>query len=140
MVAILLVSANCYCKNMSTNMPANRVKEIEKFLKSTVAETLEADYKRHNMTLTVVVTGLEIDKIHKTETDTFISYVATGKVSYVIKGKREWKDEQGNIIRLDPEQEITHWFSCGVLEDRYGSLLKDRRNRLSFYAEATHSQ
>jgi len=140
MVAILLVSANYYCKNMSTNMPANRVKQIEQFLKSTVAETLEADYKRHNMTLTVVVTGLEIDKIHKTETDTFISYVATGKVSYVIKGKREWKDEQGNIIRLDPEQEITHWFSCGVLEDRYGSLLKDRRNRLSFYAEATHSQ
>ena len=39
-------------------------------------------------------------------------------------------------IQLGPEQEITHWFSCGILEDRYlGTLMKDDRNRLQFYAD-----
>ena len=76
-----------------------------------------------------------MDKITQEETDEYVSYVARGSVSYVIKGKRKWKDKEGNLIQLDPEGEITHWFSCGILEDRYGDLLRDSRNRLTFYAD-----
>ena len=40
------------------------------------------------------------------------------------------------VSQLGPEQEITHWYSCGILEDRYlGVLLKDDRNRFTLYAD-----
>lgn len=91
------------------------------------------------MRVNAVVTRLTIERIRKEETLEFISYTAIGSVSYVIKGKRQWRDSEGNVIRLDPEAEITHWFSCGVLEDRHGDLLKDGKNRLVFYADKPDS-
>jgi hypothetical protein len=70
------------------------------------------------------------------ETKQDVRYLIEGRVSYVIKGKRTWQDPEGNTIHLAPEQEITHWFSAGVLEDKYmGILLRDEKNRLAYYAE-----
>jgi len=134
-VMALSIFSNYSCSDSSQRIPSDRTKKIEGFLKKVVAETLKADYLSHNMDIEVVVTNMKIDKIHKAEGDMFISYLAQGEVSYMIRGKRIWRDKEGNIIRLDPEEEITHWFNCGILEDRYGDLLKDRRNRLTFYAD-----
>jgi hypothetical protein len=117
-------------------VPDDKKKKVEDFLKAVVVDTLEQDYRSHGMGVTVLVTGVTVDRITKTETEQDNVYFAQGRVSYIIKGKRTWRDTEGNRIQLGPEQEITHWFSCGVLEDRYlGSLLKDDRNRLQFYAD-----
>jgi hypothetical protein len=129
----LAVFTTCRCGGKS--IPDNKKEQIEQFLRNVVVETQEENYHRHNIGINVVVTKLKVDTITQEETDEYVSYFARGSVSYVIKGKRKWKDKEGNLIQLDPEGEITHWFSCGILEDRYGDLLKDSRNRLTFYAD-----
>lgn len=97
----------------------------------------EEDYRRHGINISVFVTGLKIGRITKGETAEDHEYFVRGKVSYMIKGKRRWEDKEGNVIELEPEQEITHWFSCGILEDKYiGVLFKDNKNRLTFYADS----
>jgi len=111
--------------------------KIEQFLRSLVAATMREDYHRHNISIDVQVTRLTMDRIALQETKQDIRYFVVGTVSYIVKGKRTWQDGEGNTIELDPEQEITHWFSVGVLEDKYmgGDLLRDDRNRLTYYAE-----
>lgn len=112
------------------------MKKIKQFIRKEVADSLEEDYRSHNINISVLVTNVRMDRITKKETKQDNVYYARGSVSYRIKGKRRWADKEGNIIELDPEQEITHWFSCGILEDKYmGALLKDSRNRLTFYAD-----
>jgi len=76
-----------------------------------------------------------VDGITSEETLEYILYAAQGRVSYIIKGGRDWLDQEGNRIQLGPETEITHKFTCGVLEDRYGDLSYDDRKRLTFYAD-----
>ncbi|HAM53611.1 MAG TPA: hypothetical protein DCP92_24055 [Nitrospiraceae bacterium] len=126
----------CCCACSSKKIPKKDEGKIEQFLKKIVAETLEEDYQRHNINITVLITHLKIDAITKKEIEQDNEYFVQGRVSYLIKGERKWVDKEGNIIQLDPAQEITHWFSCGILEDRYiGVLLNDTRNRLTFYAE-----
>jgi hypothetical protein len=100
-----------------------------------VVNTLEQDYKRHNIQITAVVTKLEVDGITSEETLEYILYSAQGRVSYIIRGKRDWLDQEGNRIQLGPETEIMHKFTCGVREDRYGDLSQDDRKRLAFYAD-----
>lgn len=132
MLVPLTVCSYACSKNISHD---TRVK-IELFLKKTVADTLEEDYRSHGMSMHVVVTGVRINRLTKKETAQDNVYSAQGRVSYIVKGKRRWKDKEGNIIQLDPEAEVSHWFTCGVLEDRYlGALFKDDRNRLTFYAD-----
>ncbi len=136
-IVILFIFAGIYYLQYSPNsVPEDKKGKIEKFLKTAVVDTLEQDYRSHGITITVLVTGLTIDRITKKETEQDNRYFAQGRVSYIIKGKRTWQDKEGNPIQLGPEQEITHWYTCGVLEDRYiGVLLKDDRNRLQFYAD-----
>lgn len=117
------------------SIPENKKEKVEQFLRNVVVETQEENYHKHNICINIVVTKLKVDKITQEETDEYVSYLTRGRVSYVIKGKRQWKDKEGNLIQLDPEGEIAHWFSCGILEDRYGDLFKDSRNRLTFYAD-----
>lgn len=134
-LALSLVGVYCFTRDSNT-VPNDKKKKIEDFLKTVVVETLEQDYRGHGMTITVLVTSLTIDRITKKETDQDNVYFAQGRVSYVIKGKRMWRDKEGNLIQLGPEREITHWYTCGILEDRYlGALRKDDRNRLQFYAD-----
>ncbi len=134
-IAVLLLFAAYRLMTHSRTVPKEKAARIERFLKTVIADSLEEDYRRHGMTMRAVVTKLTIERIEKEETLEFISYNAFGTVSYIIKGKRQWRDQQGNRVRLDPETEITHWFSCGVLEDRHGDLLKDTKNRLVFFAD-----
>lgn len=116
--------------------PQDKKEKIENFLRTVVVDTLEKDYQRHNITITVIVTDLKADSITKEKTPEYIVYSARGRVSYIIKGKREWQDDEGNLVRLDPEGKITHWFTCEIFEDKYGELYKDKyRNRLMFYAD-----
>jgi hypothetical protein len=118
-------------------IPKNKVENIERFLRNAVKDNREEDYRRHDINIEVFVTGLKIERLTTKETEEDNEYFVQGKVSYVIKGKRKWKDKEGNIIELEPEQEITRWFSCGILEDKYiGVLFKDKTNRLSFYADS----
>lgn len=125
----------CYACE-SKKIPEDRVEKIKQFIRKEVADSLEEDYRSHNINISVLVTNVRMDSITKKETKQDNVYYALGSVSYIIKGKRRWVDKEGNIIELDPEQEITHWFSCGILEDKYmGALLKDGRNRLTFYAD-----
>src|SRR5574337_348081 len=84
-----------------------KAERIEIFSKKLVAEALEQDYRRHNIDISVVVTNATIERITKEENGEYLSYAVYGQVSYVIKGKREWRDAEGNLIRLDPEGEIT---------------------------------
>ena len=120
----------------SKTIPQDKVAAIESFLKTIVVDTLEKDYQRHNIHITVLVTHLKTDRITIEKAPEHIIYAAQGRVSYIIKGKREWRDQEGNPIRLDPEAEITHWFGCEIFEDRYGELFKDKqRNHLVFYAD-----
>jgi hypothetical protein len=133
-LAFISFSMSC-CVRGSNTVPKDKMERIEQFLRNVVADTLREDYQRHNIYIDVLVTDLRIDKVKKKETEDYIFYDAQGKVSYIIKGKRKWVDREGNIIQLDPEEEITHWFSSGILEDRYGDLLKDKGNRLTFYAD-----
>jgi hypothetical protein len=136
-LAAALVLAGIYFLRHSSSAVSNEKKEqIGKFIKTVVVDTLEQDYRSHGMTITVLVTSLTIDRIAKKETGQDNVYFAQGSVSYIIKGKRTWHDKEGNLIQLGPEQEITHWYTCGILEDRYlGAFLKDDNNRLQFYAD-----
>ena len=131
LVPLVICSYSC-----SKKISQDTAVKIELFLKKTVSDTLEEDYRSHKMSMHVVVTEVRIDKLTKKETTQDNVYLAQGRVSYIVKGKRRWRDKEGNIIQLDPEAEISHWFTCGVLEDRYlGALFKDDRNRLTFYAD-----
>lgn len=136
MIVVLILVGIYYFLQGPGTVPKTKVEEIENFLKTIAVDTLEQDYRRHNITITVLITNVTIDRITKTETKQDNAYIVNGRVSYMIKGKRMWHDKEGNLIQLGPEQEITHWFSCGILEDRYlGALRKDDRNRLQFYAD-----
>ncbi len=136
-VAVSLVIAGVYYLHRGPSaVPDDKKGKIEKFIRALAADTLEQDYRSHGITITVLVTNVTIDRITKKETEQDNVYFAQGKISYIIKGKRTWRDKEGNLIQLGPEQEITHWYTCGVLEDRYlGALFKDDRNRLQFYAD-----
>lgn len=117
-------------------IPEAKIATIKKYLNVVIIDTLEKDYQRHNITIAVLVSDLTVDKITKKETSEFITYTAYGKVTYIIIGKRMWKDKEGNLIRLDPEQNITHWFSCEIREDKYGELYNDKsRIPLTLYAD-----
>jgi hypothetical protein len=132
------VIAACCCTACDTNQKINKdtVDKIDHFIRNVVSDTLEKDYRSHNMEIRVLVTDLKIDRITKKITEQDNVYFARGRASYIIKGNRNWKDKEGNAIRLGPEQAITHWFSCGVLEDTYTHLLyNDDRNRFAFYAD-----
>ncbi len=120
----------------SKKIPEDRVEKIRQFIKKEVADSLEEDYRSRDINISVLVTNVRIDRITKKETKQDNVYYVQGSVSYRLKGKRRWVDKEGNVIQVDPEQEITHWFSCGVLEDKYiGVLLRESRNRLTFYAD-----
>jgi hypothetical protein len=132
----MLVSLTICSYSCSKKISQDATVKIELFLKKVVVDTLEKDYRSHNINIRVVVTDVKIDKLTKKETAQDNVYFAQGRVSYIVKGKRRWRDKEGNRIQLDPEAEMTHWFTCGVLEDRYlGALFKDERNRLTFYAD-----
>jgi hypothetical protein len=132
----LILAGIYYLQHDPGTVPDNKKKKAEDFLKTVVVDALEQDYRSHGIAITVQVTSLTIDRITKKETDQDYVYAAQGRVSYIIKGKRTWQDKEGNLIQLGPEQEITHWYTCGILEDRYlGALRKDDRNLLQFYAD-----
>jgi hypothetical protein len=135
-IVVLAVAVVYHLTSGSKTISQNKVEAIERLLKTIVIDTLEKDYRSHNINITVVVTSLKTDRITKEVDPQYISYTAYGKVSYIIQGKREWLDNEGNPIRLDPEKEITHWFSCEILEDRYGELYTDKyRIPLALYAD-----
>jgi hypothetical protein len=136
-IVVLMLAPLAICpSSCSKKISQDTAVRIELFLKKVVADTLEEDYRSHNIDINVVVTDVRIDRLTKKETAQDNVYFAKGRVSYLVKGKRSWKDKEGNTVRLDPEGEISHWFTCGVLEDRYlGALFKDDRNRLTFYAD-----
>jgi hypothetical protein len=135
-IVALAVAVVYYLTSSSKAIPQNKVEAIERLLRTIVIDTLEKDYRSHHIDITVVVTSLKTDRIAKEVNPQYITYTAYGKVSYIIKGKREWHDNEGNLIRLDPEKEITHWFSCEILEDRYGELFTDKyRIPLALYAD-----
>jgi hypothetical protein len=135
-LASLSAAVVYYLTSGPKTVPKEKVARAGIFLKTLVAETLEKDYQRHNITITASVVKLEIDRITQEETPENISYDVRGRVTYIIKGKREWRDAEGNVIRLDPESEITRWFSCEIYEDRYGEFYKDKyRNHLILYAD-----
>ncbi len=117
-------------------VPQEKTDAIRQFLMQTVAESLKQDYRSHGIPITAQVTDLTLDRITKKETDQDIAYYAVGRVTYIIRGPKTWRDREGNLVQLEPGQAITHWFSCGILEDRYlGMFLRDDRNRLQFYAD-----
>jgi hypothetical protein len=124
-----------YWTNRSEPISKEKAEQINLFLRTVAADTLEQDYKRHGMQIMTVVTKLEIDRISREETIEYIFYSAQGRISYRIQGKRTWLDREGNRIQLGPETEITHTFTCGVREDRFGDLSQDDRRRLAFYAD-----
>ncbi len=132
---LLVIGTVIYWVNTRGSVTPQKTKAIEAFLRHHVSETVAGDYQRHKINITVEVTRVSIENITKEETQEFINYSVLGKASYIIRGKRIWRDEEGNEIQLDPEQEITHWFTCGVLEDRYGEFLPDKRFVLTFYAD-----
>jgi hypothetical protein len=135
-IVALTVAVVYHLTSGSKTIPLNKVEAIQRLLRTIVIDTLEKDYRSHNINITVVVTSLKTDRITKEVNPQDISYTAYGKVSYIIKGKREWHDNEGNLIRLDPEREISHWFSCEILEDRYGELYTDKyRIPLALYAD-----
>jgi hypothetical protein len=138
--ALILVSVlfAVYCYACGPKeIPKGKVENIERFLRDAVKDNREEDYRSHGIHISVLVTGLKIEVITKRETAEDYEYFVQGKVSYMIKGKRRWEDKEGQIIELEPEQEITHWFSCGILEDKYiGLLFKDKKNRLTLYADS----
>ncbi len=120
----------------SNTVPQHKKEAIQAYLKKTIVSFLEEDYRRHGMAMTAAVTDLTIDRVTKKQTSQDTIYAVAGRASYIIKGKRTWKDREGNLVDLGPEQEITHWFTCGLLEDRYlGTFRADDRNRLVFYAD-----
>jgi hypothetical protein len=135
-VLALIIVAVYWLTRGSGAIPNDKQAAIKQYVNTILVDTLEQDYQRHKITITVLVADLTIDKIAKQETRGSISYTAYGKVSYRIQGKREWHDTEGNLIRLDPESKIAHWFSCEILEDRYGELYTDKyRIPLTLYAD-----
>jgi hypothetical protein len=134
-VLVLSLVSVYYWANRTRTVSKEKAEQIKQFLRTVVVNSLEQDYKRHNMQIAAVVTKLDIDRIASDETREYILYFAQGKVSYIIQGRRDWFDQEGNPIQLGPETEITHTFTCGVREDRYGDLSQDDRKRLSFYAD-----
>ena len=133
---VFIAATACCFACVSQKINNDTARKIGQFIKSEVADDLEKDYRAHNIDIKVVVTDLTIDGLSKSETAQDTVYLAQGKVSYIIRGKRKWKDQYGNIIQLDPEGEITHWYTCGVLEDKYmHALFKDDRHRLAFHAD-----
>lgn len=135
-VAAFFLAGVYYFTGAPGSVSKEKTEKIKNFLQTLVAETLEEDYRRHNINISVLVPNITIDKIIKEKHREYLSYAVFGKVSYVIKGKREWHDAEGNLIQLGPESEITHWYGCEIYEDRYGELYKDQyRNRLVFYAD-----
>ncbi len=117
-------------------IPGDTVRKLDSFLRTTVASTLEQDYQSHRITVRVTVHALTMDRVTQRETAQDHVYLVRGTVTYSIHGSKRWKDPQGNVVELAPGQEITHWFTCGVLEDKYlGTLFQDERNRLAFFAE-----
>jgi hypothetical protein len=134
---VLLISlvSVYYWTNGTRTISKEKAEQVKQYLGAVVVNSLEQDYKRHNMQITAVVTKLDIDGITSEETLEYILYSAQGRVSYRIQGKRDWLDREGNQITLGPETEITHKFTCGVREDRYGDLSQDDRKRLAFYAD-----
>ena len=135
MVLVISLIGVYYWTNRTGTISKEKTEQIKQFLRTVVVNTLEQDYKRHNIQITAVVSKLEVDGITSKETLEYILYSAQGRVSYIIQGKRNWLDQDGNLIQLGPEAEITHKFTCGVREDRYGDLSQDDRKRLSFYAD-----
>jgi hypothetical protein len=124
-----------YWTNRPRTISKDKAEQLQHFLRAVVVNTLEQDFKRHNMQITAVVTKLEVDRIASEETLEYVLYFVQGRVSYKIQGKRDWLDQEGNRIRLRPETEITHKFTCGVREDRYGDLSQSDRESLAFYAD-----
>src|ERR1700690_1533110 len=135
MVQVISLIGVYYWTNRTGTISKEKTEQIKQFLRTVVVNKLEQDYKRHNIQITAVVSKLEVDGITSKETLEYILYSAQGRVSYIIQGKRNWLDQDGNLIQLGPEAEITHKFTCGVREDRYGDLSQDDRKRLSFYAD-----
>ena len=134
-VLSVLFTICCYACG-PREIPKNKVEKMDLFLRDAVKDNREEDYRSHGINISVLLTGLKIERITKKETAEDNEYFVQGKVSYTIKGKRRWEDKEGNVIELEPEQEITRWFSCGILEDKYiGVLFKDNKNRLTFYAD-----
>jgi hypothetical protein len=132
----VLLSVLCFSACRSRELTGDKREKIDQFLKSLVAATMKEDYRSHNIFIDVQVTRLTVDRIAAEETKQDIRYFIVGTVSYIVKGGRTWRDREGNTIDLGPEQEITHWFSAGILEDRYmGEFLKDEKNRLTYYAD-----
>jgi hypothetical protein len=134
-ILVLSLASVYYLTNRARPVSKEKAGQLNQFLRTVVVNTLEQDYKRHNMQITAAVTKLEVHGITSEETLEYILYYAQGRVSYIIQGKRDWTDRAGNRIRLGSESEISHKFTCGVREDRYGDLSQDDRKRLSFYAD-----
>ncbi len=136
---LLLATASCPL-GCTPTVSREKQEAIRQFIKTEIVDSLEQDYRSHGMTITVVVTDIAFDRLTKREMPQDNRYDVLGRASYVIKGKRAWRDREGNLVTLGPEQAITHWFTCGILEDRYlGTLRRDDRNRLSFYADKPES-
>ncbi len=134
-ILVLSLASVYYLTNRVRPLSKEKAGQLNQFLRTVVVNTLEQDYKRHNVQITAAVTKLEVDGITSEETLEYILYYAQGRVSYIIQGKRDWTDGAGNRIHLGPESEISHKFTCGVREDRYGDLSQDDRKRLSFFAD-----
>ena len=135
LVLVISLVSVYYWTNRTRTISNEKAGQIKQYLRKVVVNSLEQDYKRHNMQITAVVTKLDVDGITSEETLEYILYSAQGRVSYLIQGKRDWFDQAGNPIQLGPETEITHKFTCGVREDRYGDLSQDDRKRLAFFAD-----
>ncbi|HEX9019975.1 MAG TPA: hypothetical protein VF903_01800 [Nitrospirota bacterium] len=135
-VVLTIFAGLYYFFGMPRPVPVEKTEKIQSFLKTLIAETLEQDYHRHHINIAVLVTLVAIDRVEKKDHGEYLSYTVYGKAAYVIQGKRDWRDAEGNLIHLDPETEVTHWFSCEIYEDRYGELYKDKyRDNLVFYAD-----
>ena len=136
LIVIVLSLVSVYAwTNRPRTVSYEKTERIRDLLRTVVADTLEKEYKGHNIQITARVTKIEVDRITSEETREYIIYSTRGRVSYIIQGRRDWLDKEGNRIRLGPETEITHMFTCGVREDRYGDLSYDRGRRLAFYAD-----
>ena len=137
--AVILLSAlsATWCYSCSSHeLSKEKTAKIHLFLRNAVKDARQEDYHRHNIDIEIFVTGVKIERVTTEETAQDNGYLVYGKASYIIKGNRRWQDKEGNIIELEPEQEITRWFSCGILEDKYiGVMFIDTRNLLTFYAD-----
>lgn len=123
-------------RSRDDRVPQDKIVQLKSFLSGHIADQLTLDYTRHKVPLTVSITALTITGIRKSETEQDHRYLISGTVSYARRGQSTWRDQQGNEIRFEPGKEVTHWFRCGVLEDRYlGTFFIDDRNRLTLYAD-----